>query len=148
MRECCVVPYRWNEFGVEFCLVTLVSKTYWEFPKISLAAENLSRAALLDLAAASAGLKGHVYAEEPLGECVYRRGNEEHSMIAYLMHIVGVAKTWPQQSTHRRLWCPVEEGRMRICRKALGQFMDVAVRRVNGRPHEHRSAHDKGSASK
>jgi hypothetical protein len=133
LRECCLVPYRVAAFGVEFCLVTPVSQNRWEFPKISLDAQSASCSASLDQLAAGVGLNGHIHAREALGHFIARRGNEERSMTGYLMQVTEILEAWPERATQKRLWCLAEEGRVRIRRKPLRQFIDLALHAVEAR---------------
>lgn len=131
LRECCVVPYRITSSGTEFCLLTPISENRWEFPKIRLDDPGDCSAALLDEAAKGAGLRGDVACGEPLGSFVASRGNETRSMLGYLMHVHKVFDPWPKQTSHRRLWCLAEEARVRIRRKPLRRFIDLALRSVS-----------------
>lgn len=149
LHECCVVPYRRTQFGVEFCLVTPISENRWEFPKISLDADGAPSAELLEKASARVGLKGQLQTGEPLGHFEAKRGNEARSMTGYLMHVVEFTETWPQQKTHKRLWCLAEEGRVRIRRKPLRQFIDLALHCVAAKPQPsvNGNGHGNGHAS-
>jgi hypothetical protein len=131
LRECCVVPYRVTSLGTEFCLMTPVTENRWEFPKIRLDDTAQCDAALLDEAARNAGLRGDVATDEPLGSYVASRGNETRSMHGYLMRVDAVEDPWPKQYSHRRLWCLAEEARVRIRRKPLRRFIDLALRSVS-----------------
>lgn len=131
VHECCVIPYRLTEVGVEFCLVNPVPANRWEFPKISFEGEDSHRDALLTSVAATAGLHGQLHGNEPLGHFVASRGDEVHSMTAYLMHVTVADDAWPQQSSGRRLWCLAEEVRVRLRRKPLRRFIDIALRMID-----------------
>ena len=127
IHEACVVPFLLTSAGVKFCLVNPVSDNRWEFPKISLAQENLPLEALLDRVAAQVGLRGHLQYDAPLGYFEASRGDESRSMIGYLMQVDEFDDVWPQQSNYRRLWCLAEEARVRIRRKPLRRFIDLAL---------------------
>jgi hypothetical protein len=131
LRECCVVPYRVTSSGTEFCLLTPISENRWEFPKIRLDDSDDCRPALLDEAAQGAGLRGPIDSGEPLGSFVASRGSETRSMHGYLMRADHVDDPWPKQSSHRRLWCLAEEARVRIRRKPLRRFIDLALRSLS-----------------
>ena len=131
LRECCVVPYRANGSGIEFCLVTPISENRWEFPKVALDPEA-PIAELLMQAAEAAGLQGEIEADEAIGDYVSSRGNESRSMIGYLMRVDRVNDAWIHQGNQKRLWCLAEEGRVRIRRKPLRRFIDLALRAVEG----------------
>jgi hypothetical protein len=130
LHECCVVPYRVTSSGTEFCLVTPISENRWEFPKIRLNGTAGCDAALLEQAARGAGLRGTVVTDKPLGSYSASRQNETRSMIGYLMRVEAVDELWPRQATHRRLWCLAEEARVRIRRKPLRRFIDLALHSV------------------
>jgi hypothetical protein len=129
VHECCVVPYRRTQFGIEFCLVTPNAENRWEFPKASLNSDSAATAEELDQAASNVGLRGQID-PEPLGHFAARRGNEARTMIGYLMQVEGVAETWPSEESHKRQWCLAEECRVRIRRKPLRQFIDLALHTV------------------
>jgi hypothetical protein len=131
LRECCVVPYRITSSGIEFCLLTPLAENRWEFPKIRLDDVAGCDAALLAEAGGGAGLRGDVASDEPLGSYVASRGNETRSMHGYLMRVDQVLDPWPKQHSHRRLWCLAEEARVRIRRKPLRRFIDLALRTVS-----------------
>jgi hypothetical protein len=144
LHECCVVAYRTTSSGPEFCLVTPISENRWEFPKIALDGPDDYGAARLDQAASNAGLHGMIAVEKPLGSYVASRQNESRSMTAFLMRVDHVEDPWPRKDSHRRLWCLAEEARVRIRRKPVRRFIDLALHslrdragdpaRENGRP--------------
>jgi hypothetical protein len=110
--------------------MTPLSENRWEFPKIRLD-EGPCDPARLDEAARSAGLRGDVDSREPLGSFVASRGNQTRSMHGYLMRVDHVDDSWPSEQSHRRLWCLAEEARVRIRRKPLRRFIDLALRAVS-----------------
>jgi hypothetical protein len=134
LHECCVVPYRVTSSGTEFCLLTPISENRWEFPKVRLNGTAECDAALLEKAAQSAGLRGTVMSDKPLGSFSASRRDETRSMIAYLMRVEAVDESWSWQNSHRRLWCLAEEARVRIRRKPLRRFIDLALHSVQDRP--------------
>lgn len=144
LHECCVVAYRITSSGTEFCLVTPIAQNRWEFPKISLDDPNRCDAATLAAAADSAGLRGHVHAQQPLGSYAASRQNETRNMTGFLMQVEHVEESWPGQDSHRRHWCLAEEARVRIRRKPLRRFIDLALRSMSDQPHA--VSHDNGRA--
>ncbi len=131
LHECCVVAYRITSSGAEFCLMSPISQNRWEFPKIRLDGPGACDAAILKKAAKGAGLRGIVAAAEPLGSYVASRQNETRSMIGFLMRVEHVDDPWPRKDSHRRLWCLAEEARLRIRRKPLRRFIDLALHIMN-----------------
>jgi hypothetical protein len=130
LHECCVVPYRITTSGVEFCLVTPCAENRWEFPKVRLADPAGCDAAAWQQAAESAGLHGAATSEEPLGSFEASRQNETRTMIGFLMRVDEVEDSWALQGSHRRLWCLPEEARLRIRRKPLRRFIDLALQQM------------------
>ncbi|MEX0676457.1 MAG: hypothetical protein WD063_05245 [Pirellulales bacterium] len=112
-------------------MLTPISENRWEFPKIGLDGPGACGAAILEKAAKSAGLRGAVAADEPLGSYVTSRGNETRSMTGFLMCVEHVEDPWPRKDSYRRLWCLAEEARVRIRRKPLRRFIDLALHSVN-----------------
>ncbi len=132
LHECCVVPYRIAAFGPEFCLVTPQAENRWEFPKVRLEEDDLPTN-VRDAAAEMAGLIGQISLEE-IGAFVASRKNESRSMVGFLMRVDESLESWPQQESHRRLWCLAEEARVRIRRKPLRRFIDLALQNVRQPP--------------
>jgi hypothetical protein len=127
VHEACVVPYRLTGSGIQFCLVSPVVDNRWEFPKIPLPDEAESTAAGLEQLAESLGIRGTVRAGEPLGHFESARGSESRTMTGYLMQVTDVANEGPWQGQYRQLWCLAEEARVRIRRKPLRRFIDLAL---------------------
>ncbi len=136
LHEYCVVPYRVTSSGAEFCLLTPLSQNRWEFPKIRLAAPNACDLEILKQAAESAGLRGTIASYEPLGSFVATRQNETRNMVGFLMRVEDIEDPWPRQNSHRRLWCLAEEARVRIRRKPLRRFIDLALQNVRYAPRD------------
>jgi hypothetical protein len=107
--------------------MTPISENRWEFPKIGLDGTAGCDAVLLDQAASNAGLRGEVAVDKPLGSYVASRQNESRSMTAFLMRVDQVEDPWPRKDSHRRLWCLAEEARVRIRRKPVRRFIDLAL---------------------
>lgn len=124
--ECCVVPYRITGYGAEFCLVTPVAENRWEFPKIPLSGDTEGNEKIRRQAAELAGLRGQID-QKLLGSFVASRSSETKSMVGFLMRVDDVADKWPRQESHRRIWCLAEEARLRIRRKPLRRFIDLAL---------------------
>ena len=130
LRESCLIPYRHTDQGIEFCLISPATGSRWEFPKTESDGQSAPEGELLNQAAAAAGLGGSLQDDDPLDAFVAARGNEARHTTAYLMQVTHVDADWPRQSTHRRLWCLAEEARVRLRRKPLRRFIDLALRSV------------------
>ncbi|REK05417.1 MAG: hypothetical protein DWQ37_23130 [Planctomycetota bacterium] len=140
--ECCVVPFRRTSAGTEFCLVTPRTENRWEFPKIRLDAPGTCEPDRVLEAANLAGLRGDVTSGEPLGSFVATRQNQTRNMVGFLMHVEHVEDAWPSEESHRRIWCLPEEARVRIRRKPLRRFIDLALQNVR-QGHHNGSAHER-----
>ena len=127
VNEACLVPYRLTSSGIQFCLVSTVADNRWEFPKIPLPDKADSMAASLEKLAESLGIQGTVRAGEPLGRFEAARGSESRTMAGYLMQVTDVSNEGPWQGKYRRLWCLAEEARVRLRRKPLRRFIDLAL---------------------
>jgi hypothetical protein len=127
VNEACLVPYRLTSSGIQFCLVSTVADNRWEFPKIALPDEADAMTVSLEQLAESLGLQGTVRAGEPLGRFEAARGSESRTMAGYLMKVTDVANEGPWLGRYRRLWCLAEEARVRIRRKPLRRFIDLAL---------------------
>jgi len=86
-----------------------------------------SMAASLEQLAESLGFQGTVRNGEPLGHFEAARGSESRTMTGYLMQVTEVANEGTWQGKYRRLWCLAEEARVRIRRKPLRRFIDMAL---------------------
>lgn len=128
--ECCVVPFRHTAAGTEFCLVTPRAENRWEFPKIRLDESGDCQEDHARQAANEAGLRGDVASAEPLGSFVATRQNETRNTVGFLMRVEHVEDPWPSEKSHRRIWCLAEEARVRIRRKPLRRFIDLALQNV------------------
>jgi hypothetical protein len=124
------VPCRATSSGTEFLLVTPLSENRWEFPKIQLD-DGDCQSDHLKRAADAVGVRGGVEMSEPLGSYTASRNNETRSMTGFLMRVKTTDDSWPRESTHRRLWCLAEEARVRIRRKPLRRFIDLALARLS-----------------
>lgn len=131
LHEVCLVPYRLTSNGVEFCLVTEIGENRWEFPKSELDHEEAPVDEPLSQAAQSTGLWGETESAGPLGDFRATRGTQARAMTGYLMRVTATTDAWPRQTTHRRLWCLAEEARVRIRRKPLRRFIDLALRQAD-----------------
>jgi hypothetical protein len=129
------VPFRITSSGTEFCLVTPRSENRWEFPKIRLDSQDDCGSDQVLRAAREAGLRGDVAGDEPLGSFVAKRQNQTRSTVGFLMQVEHVEDAFPGQQTHRRIWCLAEEARVRIRRKPLRRFLDLALQSVSERRH-------------
>lgn len=132
LNECCVVPYRITAYGPEFCLVTPHAENRWEFPKVKLGRNDVAEK-VRDAAAAMAGLVGQISADQ-IGSFVASRKNETRNMVGFLMRVDDSLEAWPKRKSHRRLWCLAEEARVRIRRKPLRRFIDLALQNVRETP--------------
>lgn len=133
LHEACLVPYRLTSAGVEFCLVSGQGENRWEFPKAGLDREDAPISQPLSDVALTTGIWGETFVDDPLGEFSATRGSESRTVRAYLMQVTRTQPDWPRQVTHRRLWCLAEEARIRIRRKPLRRFIDLALRQVEAR---------------
>ncbi len=126
LYECCVVPYRITACGAEFCLVTPAAENRWEFPRSRVQRPADCELDVLQQAAHAAGLHGEV-SGPPLGSFVATRQSQTRNVVGYLMRVDRAEDSWPWQQSHRRLWCLAEEARIRIRRKPLRRFIDLAL---------------------
>ena len=90
LHECCVVPFRRTPRGVEFCLVTPQAENRWEFPKVAVDETQPVDNSVLAEAAETAGLRGVCEDNEPLGQFVSARGDQERNVKGFLMKVVNV----------------------------------------------------------
>jgi hypothetical protein len=145
-HEVCLVPYRLTSAGVEFCLVTEIGENRWEFPKAGLETEESPVQEPLAQAAQNAGLWGETDKQGPLGDFRATRGSQAKAMTGYLMRVTATTEAWPRQATHRRLWCLAEEARVRIRRKPLRRFIDLALRQAEAQLPARNADHANGHA--
>jgi hypothetical protein len=127
LHEACVIPFRHAPAGIQFCLISQRGSSRWEFPKVAQENQNGSQADVLQLAAEALGLHGRLHDSEALGQFEAARGSELHSVRGYLLQVDHSDEIWPLQQDCRRLWCLAEEARVRIRRKPLRRFIDLAL---------------------
>ena len=130
VHDACVVPFRHTASGVQFCLISPIADSRWEFPKASLDHQGRPLATLLEEAAAAVGLRGHLHQQQPLDRFVAARGSESREMTAYLLQVIDFDESLPTPNGYRRLWCLSEEARIRIRRKPLRRLIDLAAHSV------------------
>jgi hypothetical protein len=130
IHESCVVPYRVSELGIEFCLVANSRQSRWEFPKLAMDPECFSREAILVEAMGTIGLYGALLGDAPLGEFTTSRGEECRSTTGFLMRVEQIDEPSAGSSDTKRRWCLAEEARVRIRRKPLRGFIDLALRAI------------------
>jgi hypothetical protein len=143
-QESCVIPYRLTHLGIEFCLVSEARVNRWEFPRLR-AGGDMSPLALLDEAATSAGVMGHLETDDPIAEFVAARSGAPCRTTAYLMHVTKFDEVWPHEPGRRRLWCLAEEARARLRRKPWRRLIDVALQTLGARPREANGAQLNGN---
>ncbi len=134
IHDCCVVPVRATDCGPEFCLVASSSDSRWVFPTVTVDPQAFSRLAILVEAMADLGLGGQLRIEDPLGQFVTSRGRERRTVVGYLMHVARVEPLSDEATVSKRKWCLAEEARLRIRRKPLRGFVDVALRAIRAEP--------------
>ena len=135
LHDCCIVPYRRTDSGIEFCLITPVSRNRWGFPSVSILDPSRPDDVPPEQAAKVAGLRGELQGLEPLEIFVAVRGDEERTTAGYLMRVTQIDEeaSWSEQTAQRRRWCLAEEARVRIRRKPLRRLIDLALQRIDGR---------------
>jgi 8-oxo-dGTP pyrophosphatase MutT (NUDIX family) len=128
IRQACALPYRWRGGELEFCLITSRSGL-WSFPKGIIEPSDTAEETALKESREEAGLRG-VLENESLGQFAYGKWGCDLVVDVFLMRVTAEDDRWPEAAWRRRFWCPAAEAHRRLGRKALREFLSVALEQV------------------
>ena len=125
LQQASVVPYRWRDGRLEFCLITSRRTGRWGFPKGTIEpGETLEDAALKE-ALEEAGVRGRVRAS--VGRYNYSKSGRSLTVGMLLMEVDVVHDDWKESHQRLRCWATPDEARQLVCRPHLRQFVSAAV---------------------
>lgn len=135
IQQAGVVPFRWNDQRLEFCLITGRRSGRWGFPKGQIGPQDSIVSAALSEAREEAGLLGAIVGTQ-LGQFAYRKKGRCFDVVMLLMRVDAVQEAWKESRDRARIWATVTEARVLIDRPHLDQLLVLASERL----HSGRSA--------
>jgi 8-oxo-dGTP pyrophosphatase MutT (NUDIX family) len=121
-----VIPYRRDEKGLEFCLITSRRSGKWGFPKGGVGSHGSLIAAALAESYEESGLFGRV-TDSPLGQYPYRKQGKRFLVTMLLMETARIDDRWPESNMRHRIWANLDQARALIDRMHLRKFLELAA---------------------
>lgn len=84
---CCVIPYRYVENKVEYCLLLSLEDRAWNFPQTAVPADACGPEVVAEEAQLLGGLYGVIDSARPLGQYASSRGGTKKEVTAFLMQV-------------------------------------------------------------
>ncbi len=132
-----VIPFRFVESELQFCLITTRRSNRWGFPKGRIGKQESVVEAALQEALEEAGVRGEIVGD-PIGAYRYQKQNEKHSVIVMLMHVDHCEADWKESGERQRAWVSRNEATDLLDRTNLIGLLQAAVRRLEVAPLETR----------
>ena len=121
-----VVPFRFVETGLQFCLITTRRTNRWAFPKGGIGKQESVVEAALKEALEEAGLRGTIVGD-PVGRYRIQKQDQEHSVIVMLMQVDHCEADWQESAERRRAWVSIDEAVQLLDRPKLIELLRAAV---------------------
>ena len=128
--QACAVPYRVEDSGVEFCLITSRKSGRWGFPKGNIDSDQTLEQAALGEADEEAGLSGRIVLEQPLGEYIYKKIGREYSVVGLLMEVDNCRQDWKEAHQRERLWAAPADAERMLDRPHFAQLLQTALDQI------------------
>lgn len=126
-----VVPFRQNESGTEFCLITARRSGRWAFPKGCVREHESIESAALSEALEEAGITGHTVGE-PLGNYEYSKRGDRFTVSVLLMQVRHCSQFWKEGTQRDRRWVTFEQALELLDRPNLVALLHAAHQRLAG----------------
>jgi 8-oxo-dGTP pyrophosphatase MutT (NUDIX family) len=127
VSQASVVPYRFIESKLEFCLITTRTSQRWGFPKGWIHDHETVEHAALTEAKEEAGLTGEIVGE-PLGRYSYRKAGSKRNVIVMLMAVLDCDEEWKESHQRERRWVSAAEAQTILLeRPDLAQMLSEAL---------------------
>jgi 8-oxo-dGTP pyrophosphatase MutT (NUDIX family) len=129
VSQASVVPFRFGDSGIEFCLITTRKSQRWGFPKGGIRNHATVAEAALAEANEEAGLTGWI-AGEPLGQYSYKKKGRQCAVTVLLMVVDDCSADWKESAERRRKWVSAKEAHQLLDRPNLNEFLERAGQRL------------------
>ncbi|MBI85805.1 MAG: hypothetical protein CMJ81_21630 [Planctomycetaceae bacterium] len=132
VEEVCVVPFRTDNGRPEFCLVSVRDDSRWDFPRAPALPDELRHVTALRTALEIAGVECKLELPGPLDQFAASKVGPAQTITAFLLRAETENGDQSAATGYRKRWCFPEEARVRIRRKPIRRFIDLAVRQLQG----------------
>lgn len=134
-----VLPFRYRQGRLEFCLITSASKRRWSFPKGAIDRGETPAETALKEAAEEAGLRGEICGK-PLGIYQYSKLGRSLKVVVMLMKVRKAASEWDEADLRQRQWVASRKAVQLVNRPRLRKLVREAIKRLDS------NRFDKGAA--
>lgn len=125
-----VLPFRYRQGQLEFCLITSTGKRRWSFPKGVIDPGETPPQTALKEAAEEAGLRGEICGK-PLGTYRYSKMGRSLKVVVMLMKVRKVASTWDESDQRERQWVTCRKAARLVSRTQLRKLVREAIKRLD-----------------
>jgi 8-oxo-dGTP pyrophosphatase MutT (NUDIX family) len=133
LRQTCVIPFRRDADGLQFCLITSLKRKRWIFPKGIIDPGETREETGLKEAWEEAGLHGRIVGQ-PLGTYEDAKWGRTLHVTVLLMEVTACQHRWLEADVRRRGWFPAREAAELPAREELRHFAKVAHGRLAAEP--------------
>ncbi len=124
-----VVPYRFRDGDIEFCLITSSNRRRWCFPKGIIDPGETPIETALKEAEEEAGLLGEICGK-PIGSYQYSKWGRTLSVVVMLMKVRKATDKWEESHLRKRRWVRFEEASELLDRQRLLDLLHQAAERL------------------
>ncbi len=124
-----VVPFRFRDGDIEFCLITSRNSGRWCFPKGIIDLGETSIETALKEAEEEAGLSGEICGK-PLGSYEYSKWGRTLSVVVMLMKVRKAADQWEESQVRERRWVTLAKATELLDRQRLLDLVERAAERL------------------
>jgi 8-oxo-dGTP pyrophosphatase MutT (NUDIX family) len=125
-----VLPFRFRQGQLEFCLITSTGKRRWSFPKGLIDPGETPAQTALKEAAEEAGLHGEICGK-PLGIYQYSKFGRSLKVVVMLMKVRKAASKWDEADERKRQWVASREAVELVSRPRLRKLVREAIKRLD-----------------
>jgi 8-oxo-dGTP pyrophosphatase MutT (NUDIX family) len=116
------IPWRWSDRGPEILLITSSSGDRWIVPKGWIEEGSSPAQCAVEEAFEEAGVQGVLSSTKPFGVVGFKSRGRERSIVVFLLEVLRVHESWPDEELRRRAWLSPE--------KAAGKVRDSGLREL------------------